>query len=212
MLEIFAETQKQDLGLWQILIPAGVGLLAGIAGAYATLIQYREKVDQLEKVEAQKRLSTLEGQFSAMSGQINILLQNSPSNYVQAKSPISLTEKGEELLEESGIKRYIDENYDQLRNDIQEALEPKGDDYSAYDVQELAMSTIKKSVDEKDFVTIKDYAFDKGINLANIELVGGIHLRNKVLESLGFDMPTYLTSDDDGHAHKPPKKKTKRKK
>lgn len=201
----FADSTANTIGWLQIVVPAAIGLVTGVGGTWATLAQYREKVDQLEKIDGQKRLSTLEGQFTALQNQLSILQQNSPTNYVQSHSPMKLTENGESLLERSGMKKYIDDNFNNLYAEIQNRLSDKGNDYSAYDVQEVATEVIKAQADGKDFIPIKDFAFAEGLVLDNIQLVGGIYLRNKALENLGFDMDAYYSSDDDGHAHKPKK-------
>lgn len=199
----FAADAQTQLTLLQVVVPIVLGLLAGIGGAFATLAKYREKVDQLEKVDSQKRLSTLEGQFVAIQSQVSILTQNSPTNYVQSNSPMKLTGNGEDLLERSGMKKYVKNKFPNLYAEIQQLLEPKGNDYSAYDVQEIALEVIKSQADKKAFIPIKDFAFAEGLTLDNIQLVGGIYLRNKTLEALGFDMDAYYSSDDDGHGHKP---------
>lgn len=205
MLYIAEASNSNTIGWLQVLIPAGVGLIAGVGGAWATLAKYREKVDQLEKVDAQKRLSTLEGQFTALQTQLSILQQNSPTNYVQSHSPMKLTDNGESLLERSGMKTYVDGKFDALYAEIQDKLSDRGDDYSAYDVQETAIEVVRAHADDREFIPIKDFAFAEGLVLDNIQLVGGIYLRNKALENLGFDMDAYYSSDDDGHAHKPKK-------
>lgn len=202
-----ASNNVQDqLTVVQILVPILLGLLAGIGGAWATLARYREKVDQLEKIDCQKRLSSLEGSFNAVQGQVNALQQNSPTNYLQAHSPTSLTENGKQLLKDSGIEKYVDDKFTDLLAATQAKLAPKGDDYSAYDVQIETLQVIREHADDKDFIPVKDFAFSKGIDLNNIQLVGGVYLRDKCLESLGFDVQAYYSSDDDGHAHK--RKKT----
>lgn len=200
---IFATTGQNNTTDWlNLLIPAAIGLVTAVLGTYGVLSRYREKVDQLEKIDAQKRLSALEGKFEALQSQVGTLQQNSPTNYVQAHSPTSLTENGQTLLDDSGIKKYVDDKFTVLLAATQNKLKPKGEDYSAYDVQLETLAVIKEQADEKDFISIKDFAFGKGIDLNNIQLVGGIYLRDKCLESLGFDIKAYYSSDDDGHAHK----------
>lgn len=197
-----ASNSGESIGWLQIAVPAVIGLLTATLGTWGFLSRYREKVDQLEKINCQQRLSTLEGTLAALQAQVSTLQQSSPSNYVQAHSPISLTENGKILLDESGSKKYIDDNFDKLLSLVQEKLISKGEDYSAYDVQEAASNVIKEQADDKNYIPIKDYAFSKGHDLNNIQLVGGVYLRDKALESLGFDIESYYASDGDGHDHK----------
>lgn len=197
-----AATNNDTIGWLQIVVPAGVGLVTAGLATYGFLSRYREKVDQLEKVNSQQRLSTLEGTIVALQSQVNTLQQSSPSNYVQAHSPKSLTENGKTLLAESGIKEFVDNDFTHLLALVQEKLAMKGDDYSAYDVQEAALDIVREQSNKKDFIPVKDYAFSKGIDLSNIQLVGGIHLRDKCLETLGFDINSYYASDGDGHDHR----------
>ncbi|HEY4963862.1 MAG TPA: hypothetical protein VIH90_04165 [Candidatus Saccharimonadales bacterium] len=201
MMIFFATSTVTSVDWANIIIPAAISLVVSILGVWGLLSKYREKVDQLEKIDAQKRLSSLEGRFEALQSQVNSLQQNSPSNFVKTESPMSLTDNGKQLLEDSGIKKFIDDNFDSLLAELQNTLSPKGNDYSAYDVHTIALDTVISHADDKDFLPVKDYAFKEGSNLENIQLVGGIYLRDKCLESLGFDLASYYSSTDDGQSH-----------
>lgn len=202
-ITLFAEAANNGdpIGWLQIVVPAVIGLLTAALGTWGFLSRYREKVDQLEKVNAQQRLSTLEGTVAAIQTQLNNLQTNSPSNYIQANSPKSLTDNGKVLLDESGMKQFIEDQFTTLLGSVQEKLSAKGEDYSAYDVQEAALEVVRDQANDKPFLPIKDYAFTKGLDLSNIQLVGGIYLRDKCLESLGFDVDSYYASEGDGHDH-----------
>lgn len=134
--------------------------------------QYKEKVDQLEKCDFQRRLSHMEGQYSAAS-------------IVQSKSPVSLTATGEKLLLDSKANNFVDENLNELIKKIKNE-----NPASAYDVQEKAKVVITSYKENEKYIPLKDFAFKQGIDLGLIETVASLYLRDKALSKFGF------TTDD----------------
>lgn len=115
-----------------------------------------------------KRLTNVEGRFSGA---------------FQSQSPISLTVRGNKLLEDSGLKKYIDDN----KNDLSLNCKVKKNLNNAYDVQETSFNLLDSLVFDTNFdLKIKEYAFQQGIDIAVLKRVGGIYLRNLLLEELGM--------------------------
>lgn len=100
---------------------------------------------------------------------------------VQSKSPLSLTDKGILVLNESGGRDYIDNNKDTFIQEIS-SKHPK----SSYDIQEFSKVVLEEHKDDEKFIKIKDYAFKKGILLDFIIMALSIYLRDFALEKLGF--------------------------
>lgn len=123
----------------------------------------KEKIDKICD-----RISNLEGRFGI--------------GYSVSSSPIHLTEKGEELLTASGAKKILDnkENQKKILDQILADPKPK----TAYDAQEKTKEVIEKMVDEDLFIPVKDYVFQKGIELEVVLHVSSIYFRDIVLDKL----------------------------
>lgn len=130
-----------------------------------------------------KRLTNVEGRFSGA---------------FQSQSPISLTVKGNNLLGDSGLKKYIDDN----KADFSLKCKTKKNLTNAYDVQETAFDCLDSTTFPTDFDSkIKEYAFQQGVDMAVMRRVGGIYLRNLLLEDLGMkekdlDIPVTEQNND----------------
>ncbi len=167
-------------------------LISTLTSAATTLIvlvfkvgRYIEKTDQLERYDLSQRLSKLEGKFET---------SNDLRNFVQKRSPLSLTDKGRLLLEKSGGLNYINNNKSLLINEIK-LRKPK----SAYDVQELAKDVITDHTAGDKFIPLKNYLYQNGLDLAIIVNVMGIYLRDITLDALNFkqeDIDNYAPNTD----------------
>lgn len=104
--------------------------------------------------------------------------RNLPSPAFQNQSPVSLTQTGQNWLEESGLKAYIDANPQKF----QDACSEKKDS-NPYEVQKHAFDLFDK-VRIEDLVEekLKRFAFEKGISMSVMRRIGGIYLRNICLE------------------------------
>lgn len=105
-----------------------------------------------------------------------------PTGYVEVKSPIGLTELGRRLLETSGAKDIIDENY----NELERTIDEKG--YrNAYDVQTYISKLIAQKEDENFMKPLKDFVYNnpkfeqKPLRLTDVQRIMVIYLRNKYL-------------------------------
>jgi len=115
----------------------------------------------------------------------------------KSKSPISLTERGYDLLQKSGGQAWIS----QYRDELIKAIQQKNP-LSAYDVQEYAKEVLKSLVTMSDprLKPLKDYAYAQGIELDDIITVMGIHLRDEAMPLF----PTYKVADiPDGSSPSP---------
>ena len=106
-----------------------------------------------------------------------------PTGYIETKSPVGMTDMGRRLLEKSGAKDIIDENY----NELERAINEKG--YrNAYDVQTYISKLIAQKEDENLMKPLKDFVynnpkFEKNpLRFTDIQRVMVIYLRNKYLD------------------------------
>ena len=96
----------------------------------------------------------------------------------EKKSPLSLTETGEKILTESGVKKYIDLHKDGLLKEF-EGMK------NAFDIQQKAREVIKKEFGKSDFDEAKNYLYNEGKEFDETVVAAGIYLRDIVLEERG---------------------------
>jgi len=100
-------------------------------------------------------------------------------------SPVSLTDLGKRILEESGIKNFVDERKDDLLTQLKK--ERTGQLTSAYDIQEWCFKTFDKLSQQPELPkTLKEYAFQKGVSLSDIFRVGAIYFRDIAIKEFGL--------------------------
>ena len=92
----------------------------------------------------------------------------------QGQSPLSLTQSGTELLEQSGAKDYLEKHFTKLYDSFDDT--DKG-----YEIQERAREIIEDQRKEKDFDAIKEYLYNAGRPMEHIIFVMSIELRDMVL-------------------------------
>lgn len=144
-----------------------LGLMGSLIGiAWYSSARFTKAETLLEGVD--KRLTSIEGRNNGA---------------FQSQSPISLTVKGENLLKESGLKTFIDNE----KTSLTEKCSKDNNMTSAYDVQNCAFSFFDSMEFESVFEKkLKDYAYHEGIDMKVLRRVGGIYFRNIILEKLGM--------------------------
>lgn len=95
---------------------------------------------------------------------------------IQKKSPFTITELGYKALTESGALKFIDNNKSILVSQV-EAKNPK----SSYDVQEFSKEVLSKYTNSDEFIDIKEYIYEKGIDLESILMTMTVYLRDIIL-------------------------------
>ena len=92
------------------------------------------------------------------------------------RSPIALTDRGSKVLNESGGKKFIEDNYEELKNNVDEK-KPE----TSYDIQEISRNVIEEMKNDQRLNSLKEYLFKEGMELDDIVEVLGIYLRDKIL-------------------------------
>ncbi len=143
-----------------------------LKGLITTDERLEGKIDGIDS-----KVGKIDGRVANIEGRMGI-------GYTAASSPIRLTPKGEEILIESGAKAIVDkeDNKNEIFNKI--IAEPKPT--NAYDAQEKTKQIIKALANESMFVPVKNYAFQKGVELDVVLNIISIYFRDFVLEKLGF--------------------------
>ncbi|OHA70732.1 MAG: hypothetical protein A3F15_00125 [Candidatus Wildermuthbacteria bacterium RIFCSPHIGHO2_12_FULL_40_12] len=106
-------------------------------------------------------------------------------NAFSGTSPLSLLPKGQIIIEDSGLRKYIDENKDKLLSQCKQ----KSSMTNPYDIQESAFKFFDSLEFENEFEsTLKSSAFKHGVSLDTIRRIGGIYFRDICLNASGFKL------------------------
>ena len=128
------------------------------------------------------RFGVLETDMKWVKDRLNDIKINTENQLIGAfarQSPVSLTDIGKRTLDESGLKKWIDDNKDNLLSfcDEKKTTNP-------YEVQEhifKQFDTLK--FDDTFGDKLKQFAFDKGFSMSILRRVGAIHFRDVCLEN-----------------------------
>jgi len=168
------------------LVPLLVSAASGLVTFYSTQRLLQQRLERLEDDMKDIKSQSRELRDKVIACE-TILKERGP--VVQSHSPLSLTERGQAMLEDSGGRDYIEKHLKQLIAEIRKR-KPK----SAYDVQVEAKLVIEGRTGSEDFIPLKDYLFLEGATLEELVQVLGIELRDRALPELGFDV-TELDKD-----------------
>lgn len=154
-----------------IVIYIGIYKFIGVIGTLIVGTWYASH--RLTKVET--KITITENRIGALEGRFD--------KSFATQSPISLLPRGKDILDHSGLKKYIDDNKDILL----EQCKSKKILSNPYDIQESSF----RFFDEIEFPVeleekIKNAAFNFGSSLEVIRRIGGIYFRDICLSKLGF--------------------------
>ncbi|MEA2715646.1 MAG: hypothetical protein QOG91_674 [Candidatus Parcubacteria bacterium] len=140
---------------------------------------------------ASARLTRVETKLEGLDTRLSIL-EGRGRDFFKYDSPITLSDEGEQHLIESGLKKYIEDN----KEDFFGQCAAEHDLSTAYDIQEAAFRFFDEHEFEPQFeITLKEYAYNQGVELSVLRRVAGVYLRNLLLEKMGaeekdLDQPT----------------------
>lgn len=156
-----------------------VSALVGAGTALFVIGQYKSKVDRMEK-----DLEKMADRKDILRTDVDKLLEFKiqaqkfmDRSIYRDQSPLSLTDFGEELVNDSGLRDVFDEVKDDLAGMLEE-MEPT----SQYDVQEKARALMDSLAGYEPFRRVEKYAFDHGKDLNQILRAGAILLRDYYFE------------------------------
>ena len=175
-----------------ILTLIGIGVV--VLGAFITLI-YKIGMNVTKMRETHRRVGNVEGDVGEIKTDVKSLLVKTEGWGVKidalwrggltaSDSPRVLNELGEKILADSGIKDIIDARYEEILTKV------KGMDHSnAYQAEECVIKVVKDLGQEDDLIsTLQDSAFNSGIDVESLLLVGAIYIRDTILAELGYDI------------------------
>ncbi len=159
-----------------VILVGSYKLIVIIGSIIAATVWITRKLTKLEtKVEGfDGRLDTFETRFSSLEGLMDLAFSNA--------SPLSLKPMGKKFIEESGLKKYIDDNKARLLSQC----ETKNPMTNSYDIQEAAFKFFDH-IDLGTFeATLKKHAFNYGWSMNVVRRIGGIYFRDLCLEKAGL--------------------------
>ena len=109
-------------------------------------------------------------------------------------SPRQLNDRGNAVLNDSGIRQIIDEKK-VLLTDWVKQRHPS----TAYDAEQMILAAVN-ALPEKDpelTARLKEGAFRVGADIPSLLFVGGIYLRNLIFDDLGFSLVDLDRPGDD---------------
>lgn len=104
-----------------------------------------------------------------------------------AHSPRQLNERGQKILNQSGIKSIIDDKKDHLLSSVRQQNPTTA--YDAEQVIEKVVADLPKQYPEIE-TGLKNGAFSVGadVDVSEVLFVGSVYIRDKILADLGFTL------------------------
>ncbi len=113
--------------------------------------------------------------------ELRVNMENKKTQFFATHSPIRLTDKGETLLNESGLKSYIDTKTELIAKCENSKLT------NAYEVQSFAFDLFDSLAFDSEFdLVIKQYSYDHGISLDIVKRVGALYFRDLCLKKMNM--------------------------
>jgi len=125
-----------------------------------------------------KQTRSIDRRVSRIEGHLNL-------STMKTKSPITLSDIGKRILEESGIGKMADGFKDELLERIREY-----DTTTAYDIQKATRRIFQEfDFGQDNFKKLKNYLFESGEwGLGDVLDVGAIYFRDTALKEFGFQV------------------------
>lgn len=172
MLYFATNSSSVDVPAWlAVVVPTLIALLAVVI----LFGIYRNKVDRLEKdiEKYEKKIDKLRTDADTLL-EFKIQAQKFiDQNIYSNRSPLSLTDYGKSLVNDSGFR----EIFENTKDDLVTMLEQQHPT-SQYDAQEKARALMDGLTEYAPFELIKKYAFEHGADLGQILRAGALLLRD----------------------------------
>jgi hypothetical protein len=178
------------IGVFVAIIIPGLGLVVTAMFAYFRLGAVEKAIDNDIKPDIKSLRSKIDKSNTDLAGRIDkvhgilLSLKLDQSGAVENNSPRVLTEKGERILEESGIKEIVE---DKLGDIITTVKDRKPE--NAYRAEQCIIEYVRELAKDKDLKErIETGAFNSGTTVDVVLFVGAIYIRDQVLAAL--DLPS----------------------
>ena len=183
-----------------------VSIIVAIGSAICTIavVSYKlgkgsQRLNNVESVvndeikpELKELGSTIQKSADRITKRLDDLLKDIALNKVSiSNSPRVLNEYGKKILKESNIGQFVDEKFDEIVRQVK-----KQNPENAYQVERKVLDIVQGyKEDEETRNMLEKSAFETGNTVDTVLLVGGIYIRDKVLESLKMKVEDIDTHD-----------------
>jgi hypothetical protein len=118
---------------------------------------------------------------SDMKPKVKILWER---EFATGSSPLTLNERGKQILEESGIKEIVDAEAEDLLQKLAD-LKP----LNAYQVQECSVNVVRVLAENPSVLAkLQEGAYKTGVNVDSVLFVGAIYFRDLALPKYNFKL------------------------
>lgn len=110
------------------------------------------------------------------------------NQFVASKSPVRLTEKGEQVSRDLNLETLIERHWVNIEASLVGVLNK---DSNPYDIQQESFkigAKISSFLNDAEIELIKTYAFKQGQNLANYDLLVGVCVRDRYFKKHSIDI------------------------
>jgi hypothetical protein len=162
-------------------ISAVIGFIIKIIYSVSTFIQRFKTVEANTSIIADE-LKQLRTDLSVRIDNLaDLSIQNRLS---EAHSPRQLNDAGKKVLNDSGINTVVDDKFEYIVNKVK-SKNPE----NAYQAEQAILDAVEHLIDDpaiKD--AVENGAFQSGQPIAAVLYVGGLYIRDRVLETIGFEI------------------------
>lgn len=138
------------------------------------------------KIEA--RVEAMDSRIRKMEGDVAAIkeFKKNTEKFIDhslygGNSPLSLTDDGERLVRDSGLKDTL--SNESVQSDLLEMLKEKNPE-TRYDIQEMAREMMDGLSEHDYFKSVKEYAFENGKDVRQILRAGSIMLRDEYIKKI----------------------------
>jgi hypothetical protein len=169
-----------DTGLKWLSFFIGSGVLIYVFRLIFSSGKYCKTIEALEKEgsESSKKLDSLILSFNRLISKLENIKNISGLGdiYFKTASPNTLTEIGVKMLNDSGLRNFIDTNKTELIKKAKEHKSPTN-----YDIEQISRDIMLSLRDDPRINTTKEYAFQNGKDLTLMLMASGLYLRDLVI-------------------------------
>lgn len=142
--------------------------------------EHRDMESRMTRVETSVEYlqRSLDSLTKGLQGNNGLILDS----YTRNHSPLSISEKGHEMMRRVGMGDMFEQNWDRIEHLIDDGVKDK----NAYDIDQFCMEQAvvfpEKFLSNDDISVLKDDAYKQGLSLTSYMRVVAVLARNRYLE------------------------------
>lgn len=133
------------------------------------------------------KLESLLGDIKVDLKYLKAIATDKGSDFAQAHSPISLTQKGEQVAEEIGVDKMIANNWDNIVSTLDNIKERNAYDIQQFCIERMAIAP-QTFLKESDVTKLKIFAYNTGRSIVDYSIIFAIRIRDKYFAIKDIDV------------------------